>query len=95
MAKYLGVFLGPGHVAESWDHALAKFWDRARTIAACGLSPQLAIIAYNTYALTVLGYLCQFFWVPFEALRLEQRALAMIFRIPMHALELQGSFKGP
>ena len=49
-------------------------------------------MAYNTYALTVLSYLCQFFWVPFKALRLEQRALARILRTPMHAFGLHGPF---
>ena len=40
-AKYLGVFMGPGHVEESWDQALAKFWKEFALLLLVGCRPSL------------------------------------------------------
>ena len=66
VGKYLGVILGPLAGELSWELAIVKYWERVCQVAACGLSPQLSILAYNTHDVSVLGYLSQFFWVPFQ-----------------------------
>ena len=90
--KYLGLWIGPGASELSWDKSLEKHWKRVATIASCGLSTAFSIMAYNTYALSILSYVSQFLWVPFEAIKLEHRALAKILHSPMYAVGTFGSF---
>ena len=55
-------------------------------IASCGLSASWSILAYNSYAVSVLSFVSQFDWVPVFVLGLEKRALAKILHTPMHVL---------
>ena len=71
-ADYLGPCVGPSAGSHMWDKPIAKYWDRVIEIASLGLSAYYAILAYNTYAVTCLEYLCQMFWVPPHLLNLEQ-----------------------
>ena len=58
-----------------------------------GLSAYYSILAYNTYAVTCLEYLCQLYWVPPELLKLEARAISKILKIPHHAYGVHGPFQ--
>ena len=49
-----------------------------------------SILAYNTYAVSCVEYLCQLFWVPARLLKLEARAVAIILRIPSFAFGVDG-----
>ena len=76
-----------------WDKPIAKYWDRVLRIAACGLSAFYSILAYNTYAVPCLEYLCQTYWVPPFLLKLEARAIAKILRIPHYAYGTDGPYQ--
>eukprot|EP00959_Pyramimonas_sp_CCMP1952_P037238 779130-Pyramimonas_sp.AAC.1 len=58
-AKYMGVYLGPGRAAKSWEKPMRKhlerpsFWGRARG----GL--HATALAYSVYILPVLSYAAQ------------------------------------
>ena len=63
-ASYLGPCIGPSAGSHMWDKPIAKYWGRVIKISSLGLSAYYAILAYNTYAVTCLEYLCQVFWIP-------------------------------
>ena len=84
---YLGPDLGPEVGEELWDKAINNYWERVLRISGLGLSTNFSIMAYNTYALSCLGYLCQMFWVPKRLLQLEARALSIILKIPLMLME--------
>ena len=65
-----------------WDKPIAKYWQRVLRIAACGLSAFFSVLAYNTYAVPCLDYLCQMYGVPPRLLKLEIRAISKILKIP-------------
>ena len=52
-----------------------------------------SILAYNTYAVTCLEYLCQIYWVPEKLLKLEARAIAIILKAPFYAFGKHGPFQ--
>ena len=56
---YLSPLVGPEAAEISWDKAIKKYWDRVCLIAGSGSSSYYSILAYNTYAVSCLEYLCQ------------------------------------
>ena len=92
-SRYLGVFLGPKSASLNWSAAGKKFLSRASAVAACQFSPNFSTFAYNVYAVSVLGYLSQFGWVPKDVLRLELRAHAKVFHAPMYVFGRTGPFE--
>ena len=58
-AEYLGFVLGPDRSDRSWSKALAKMHDRAALWGALDLGLQAAALVWNTYIITVVGFLLQ------------------------------------
>ena len=76
-----------------WDKPIDKYWERVIRISKCGLSAYYSLLAYNTYAVSCLEYLCQMYWVPPRLLKLEARAIAIILKIPYYAYGVDGPFQ--
>ena len=92
-APYLGPAIGPAAGDDMWAKPVAKYWERVLRIANCNLSAYYAVLAYNSYAVSCLEYLCQMYWAPPSLLRLESRAIAKILKIPAYAFSVDGPFK--
>ena len=90
---YLGPEIGPLAGGLMWDKPINKYWDRVQRIARCNMSMYYSILAYNSYAVSCLEYLCQLYSVPARLLKLEARAVAIILKIPSHALGIDGPFQ--
>ena len=58
-----------------------------------GLSAYYSLLAYNTYVISCLEYLCQLYWVPDRLFKLEARALSIILKIPSFAYGINGPFQ--
>ena len=82
--KAAHAYLGPSiglHAAElAWNKPIEKYWKRVCLIANNWFSTYFSILAYNTYAVSCLEYLCQMYWIPPRLLKLEARAVAKILK---------------
>ena len=58
-AIYLGCLIGPQKDSAEWKGALAKFQDRIRDWPWSKLGLHFATTVYNTYAMSVLGFIAQ------------------------------------
>ena len=60
VGTYLGMALGPASKGVIWKDAVNKFRRRALDINRAKMPAVLSIRAYNTKAVSVLGYIAQF-----------------------------------
>lgn len=58
-ARYLGFVVGPGGARRLWEAPLRKLADRAIHWGAGGLGLHFAAAAWNTYVVSLLGFLAQ------------------------------------
>ena len=59
-ALYLGIWLWPSAGAVQWLDQIAKYVDRVNLVSHAGISPALAVRAYNLQVATTLTYPAQF-----------------------------------
>ena len=58
-ARYLGFLIGPGHIDAGWVAAVEKFALRTAACAALHASMNWAMLAYNTFCMSVFSFLGQ------------------------------------
>lgn len=90
--KYLGAWIGPAAGSKFFKDVFSKWVSRTRAIADAGTSAFISIKAYNTYAISVLGYLFQFHPPPKFLVDREAPLLATLLKIPYRALGTHGPF---
>ena len=73
--KYLGFFVGPGQGEHSWDEPGKKYTQRCRDWGDQGIGLQYHTVAYNTFAVSTLGYIGQVEQVPAGIVDLEEDGL--------------------
>ena len=57
--KFLGFIVGPYREEDSWIEPMRKYLDRTIMWAGRGLGLHLGVMAYNTFAVSVLGFVAQ------------------------------------
>ena len=81
MAKYLGVYMGPGADDRAqWAAPAAKWYHRSQILGDSHAAIQLNVSHYNTAAITCLTYVGQLFPAPELVLTKEIHALHKIIR---------------
>ena len=80
--KYLGFMVGPGKGEQSWGAPNAKFIQRCRDWSEHGVGMHFHTVAYNTFAISTLGYIGQLESAPQETLELEEVALRKTHKGP-------------
>jgi hypothetical protein len=87
-AKYLGFVLGPAADFDDFVAPLAKLKARVKMLAASLLAPKPAVAAFNTRAVTVLGYVAQLSPPP-PCGKVDLWCCNKIWRMPGTAMSLQ------
>eukprot|EP00959_Pyramimonas_sp_CCMP1952_P173515 3625910-Pyramimonas_sp.AAC.1 len=79
---YLGVWMGPGAHEVVWEKPIAKCRARGLLIRALRKSLVGSILAYNTYGITVLSYVMQFYPPSSTALKKERDVVQLLTASP-------------
>ena len=79
---YLGFSVGPQKKDQSWTKGAAKFEARVNVWGKQPLGLHYAAMTYNTFAMTVLGYICQLEEPPDWLLAQEEVALRTVAKGP-------------
>ena len=77
-AKYLGFFTGRGKGEKSWDKPMLKYGEAAEQWCKQALGLQYAALAYNTFAMSVLSFVCQLERPPARLLDKEKAVLRKV-----------------
>ena len=77
-AKYLGFYTGPGKGEKSWDKPMLKFMQAAAQWCKQALGLQYTALAYNTFAISVLSFVCQLERPPARLLDKEKAVLRKV-----------------
>ena len=77
-SKYLGVFIGPGKGARSWQKPIAKFESRLLDWKWAEMGLHAALQTYNTFVLSVLLFVAQLESPPESFTALEAKAVRRI-----------------
>ncbi len=85
-AVYLGVWLGTAANGHHWHEQRTKWINRATALAAVEAYPTVATFAYNTHALSTLGYLAQFTLPSASVFNREHFVLSKLIRLPPNSL---------
>eukprot|EP00959_Pyramimonas_sp_CCMP1952_P355977 7455002-Pyramimonas_sp.AAC.1 len=80
--KYLGFLVGPVKGEHSWDEPGKKYIQRCRDWGDQGMGLQYHTVAYNTFAVSTLGYIGQLEQVPAGILKLEEDGLKITHKGP-------------
>jgi hypothetical protein len=89
-AVYLGVAMGPTAGSKMFTSTLDKWMCRSRLIGLAGTPASTTIRAYNIHAISCLGYLCQFAFLPQHALAVEPAIVSSLLKVPFKALGTLG-----
>ena len=81
-AKYLGVYLGPGRAAKSWEKPMRKYLERSSFWGQAGGGLHVAALAYSVYVLPVLSFVAQLEDLPPGWEDLEARCMKNLVRCP-------------
>ena len=80
--KYLGFMVGPGKKTQSWRDPNNKYVQRCRDWSGHGVGMHFHTVAYNTFAVSTLGYIGQLEVIAQETLALEASALRKTHKGP-------------
>ena len=89
-AKYLGVYLGPGHGELSWDAPVKKFLQRAEQWGGLGAGLLLTLKAFTVYVASVLLFVGQLEELPDSFSDIETRACRRLFPGPKDWITADG-----
>ena len=76
--KYLGFFTGPGKGDKSWDKPIDKYVKAAQQWCEQALGLQYTTVAYNTFAMSILSFVCQLERPPTHLLNTEREVLRKV-----------------
>eukprot|EP00973_Karenia_brevis_P037390 5155574-Karenia_brevis.AAC.1 len=76
--KYLGFFIGPGSVGQSWETAMRKFNTRVQYVKDLGVGMLLSIVSYRMFAVPTTQYIAQLLPPPPSALKAARKAILKI-----------------
>ena len=80
--KYLGFAIGPGKGTTSWQEPTTKYLQRCQDWSTQGVGMHFHTVAYNTFAISTLGFVAQLEAVPDDTLKAEERGLKLTHKGP-------------